>query len=214
VFVTGNANKLAEVKTIIETHLPSVRLVSESIDLPELQGEPEEISLEKCKIASKALGNRAVIVEDTCLCFNALKGLPGPYIKWFLDKLGHDGLNTLLHGWEDKTAYALCTFSYQESPESEAKVFVGKTHGKIVPARGPKNFGWDPIFEPDGFGKTFAEMDSETKNSISHRRRALDGLIQYLTQESHTPSQKRNAEQEEETKEGDGTTRKRQKRSK
>jgi inosine triphosphate pyrophosphatase len=52
------------------------------------------------------------MVEDTCLCFNALQGLPGPYIKWFLGKLGHDGLNRMLHGFEDKTAYAQCTFAY------------------------------------------------------------------------------------------------------
>jgi inosine/xanthosine triphosphate pyrophosphatase family protein len=52
------------------------------------------------------------MVEDTCLCFNALQGLPGPYIKWFLQKLGHDGLNRMLAGFDDKSAYALCVFAY------------------------------------------------------------------------------------------------------
>ena len=46
-----------------------------------------------------------VLVEDTCLCFHAMKGLPGPYIKWFLDKLGHDGLNKMLQGFDDYSAY-------------------------------------------------------------------------------------------------------------
>jgi inosine triphosphate pyrophosphatase len=54
----------------------------------------------------------AVMVEDTSLCFNALKGLPGPYIKWFLGKVGHEGLNKMLVGFEDKTAYAQCVFAY------------------------------------------------------------------------------------------------------
>ena len=52
------------------------------------------------------------MVEDTCLCFNAMHGLPGPYCKWFLQKLGHDGLNRMLVGFEDKSAYAQCTFAY------------------------------------------------------------------------------------------------------
>lgn len=59
------------------------------------QGEPEDISREKCRIAAKLVGG-AVMVEDTSLCFNALGGLPGPYIKWFLEKLGHEGLNNML----------------------------------------------------------------------------------------------------------------------
>ena len=52
------------------------------------------------------------MVEDTCLCFNAMHGLPGPYCKWFLQKLGHDGLNRMLVGFDDKSAYAQCTFAY------------------------------------------------------------------------------------------------------
>lgn len=52
------------------------------------------------------------MVEDTSLCFNAMGGLPGPYIKWFLQRLGHDGLNRMLAGFEDKTGYAQCIFAY------------------------------------------------------------------------------------------------------
>ncbi len=52
------------------------------------------------------------MVEDTSLCFNAYGGLPGPYIKWFLKNLGHEGLNRMLAGFEDKSAYAQCIFAY------------------------------------------------------------------------------------------------------
>ena len=62
------------------------------------------------------------MVEDTGLCFNALGGLPGPYIKWFLEGLGHDGLNTLLGGFQDKTAYAQCVFAFCAGPGHEVKV--------------------------------------------------------------------------------------------
>ena len=48
-------------------------------------------------------------------------------------------------------------------------MFVGRTHGRIVPARGDNQFGWDPVFEPEGFGETYAEMAAKVKNTISHR---------------------------------------------
>lgn len=131
-------------------------------------------------------------MEDTCLCFNALGGLPGPYIKWFLDKLQHDGLNKLLVGFDDKSAYAQCTFAYSTGePDAVPQVFVGKTHGRIVPARvreGSPVFGWDPIFEPSGFDETFAEMDRTVKNSISHRFLALEKLTGFLLQSSRSVS--------------------------
>eukprot|EP00743_Colponemidia_sp_Colp-15_P007538 GILK01008150.1.p1 GENE.GILK01008150.1~~GILK01008150.1.p1 ORF type:complete len:189 (-),score=20.23 GILK01008150.1:83-649(-) len=177
-FVTGNAKKLEEVSAILGNSIP---LINQALDLPELQGEPEYISAEKCRIAARTIGG-PVIVEDTSLCFNALKGLPGPYIKWFLDKLGHDGLNRMLMGFEDKSAYAMCIFAFTEGPDCEPRVFVGKTAGTIVTARGPNNFGWDPVFQPDGFAETYAEMDKSVKNTISHRYKSLQLLKEFLLQ--------------------------------
>jgi inosine triphosphate pyrophosphatase len=136
-FVTGNAKKLEEVKAILSTggSLP-VEIISQKIDLPELQGEPEEISAQKCVLAANEVGG-PVMVEDTSLCFNALGGLPGPYIKWFLEKTGHTGLNNLLAAYDDKSAYAQCIFSYSAGPGHTPVVFDGRTAGRIVPARGP-----------------------------------------------------------------------------
>ncbi|CAN0875659.1 Inosine triphosphate pyrophosphatase [Linum grandiflorum] len=168
-FVTGNAKKLEEVRAILGQSIPFQSL---KLDLPELQGEPEEISKEKARLAAVEVKG-PVLVEDTCLCFNALKGLPGIPFKWFLQKIGHEGLNNLLMAYEDKSAYALCAFSFALGPDVEPITFVGKTPGKIVPARGPTDFGWDPIFQADGFEQTYAEMAKEEKNKISHRYRAL-----------------------------------------
>ena len=72
-------NRLEEVISILGDSLP-FNLVSAKIDLPELQGEPEEVSKEKCRLAAKEV-NGPVMVEDTSLCYNALGGLPGVYIK-------------------------------------------------------------------------------------------------------------------------------------
>jgi inosine triphosphate pyrophosphatase len=178
-FVTGNAKKLEEVRTILGGEALPFDIVSRKLDLPELQGEPEEISAQKCNLAAKEVGG-PVFVEDTSLCFNALGGLPGPYIKWFLDKTGHEGLNNMLHAYPDKSAYALCVFAYSEGPGSQPLTFAGRTLGKIVPARGPNDFGWDPVFQPDDFEQTYAEMDKAVKNTISHRYRALELLKQHL----------------------------------
>jgi inosine triphosphate pyrophosphatase len=183
-FVTGNAKKLEEVKAIIGAQrtagveLPDVQ--ARKIDLPELQGEPELVSAEKCRLAAREVGG-AVMVEDTCLCFNALGGLPGPYIKWFLEKTGLTGLNNLLAAYDDKSAYAQCVFSFSPGPGAEPVTFDGRTAGKIVPARGDTAFGWDPVLEPtEGGGLTYAQMQNDAKNAISHRRRALDKLTAYL----------------------------------
>jgi non-canonical purine NTP pyrophosphatase (RdgB/HAM1 family) len=126
-FVTGNQNKLKEVRAILgEEHADKFTLEACKVDLPELQGEPEDIAKEKVMLAAKQIDG-PTLVEDTSLCYNALKGLPGPYVKWFLDKLGHDGLNKMLAGYEDKTAYAQCIFAYIDGPGGEPKVFTG-TH--------------------------------------------------------------------------------------
>lgn len=178
-FVTGNANKLRETQRIVGGAVP---MVSRKVDLDELQGEPEEVSRRKCRLAAEVVGGPTV-VEDTSLCFNALGGLPGVYIKWFLDKTGHAGLNNLLAAYDDKTAYAQCIFAYSRGPGAEPVLFVGRCPGRVVPARGPNAFGWDPVFEPDeGGGLTFAEMDAERKNAISHRSRALAELKRWFAE--------------------------------
>eukprot|EP01038_Epipyxis_sp_PR26KG_P010505 gene10505-14117_t len=177
-FVTGNKKKLEEVIAIFGYSLPFT-LVSQKIDLPELQGDPVEVSIEKCKLAVEKVGG-PVLVEDTSLCFNALGGLPGIYIKWFLEKIGHEGLNNLLVAYPDKSAYAQCIFSFCAGPGYEPIAFIGKTDGHIVPARGPLDFGWDPVFQPLGFDQTYAEMPKEVKNTLSHRYRSLENVKIYL----------------------------------
>lgn len=177
-FITGNKNKLGEVKAILE---PTIEVRSQALDLIEVQGTLEEVTIAKCKSAAEQIGG-PVLVEDTCLCFDALKGLPGPYIKWFMKDLGHEGLNNLLVAYEDKGAKAVCTFGFSQGPGHEPILFQGITQGRVVPARGPANFGWDPIFEYEG--QTYAEMDKAEKNKISHRGRALEKLQSWFAEQT------------------------------
>ncbi len=72
------------------------------------------------------------MVEDTSLCFEALGGLPGPYIKDFLTKLGHDGLNRMLSGFATNNAYAQCIFALSLGPGHTPITFTGRTPGKVA----------------------------------------------------------------------------------
>ena len=180
-FITGNKKKLEEFLQIIvgsslEKHY---EISNKTFDLDELQGTPEFIATRKAKEATTHC-DTAVIIEDVSLSFNALKGLPGPYIKDFLGNLGREGLWKLLEGFEDKTAYAQCTYAICRGKGHEPILYTGKCHGKIVKPKGENMFGWDPIFQPDGFKETFAEISTEAKNKISHRGKALVLVKKYL----------------------------------
>ncbi|KAH9468549.1 hypothetical protein Pst134EA_009087 [Puccinia striiformis f. sp. tritici] len=174
VFVTGNANKLREVKKILCSDISSdaslkIEVESKALDLPEIQGSTQDVAREKSKAAAKLIGGPCITeasLTDTALCFKAMGDLPG--------------LNTMLEGFKNKEATALCTFAYCE-PGKDPILFVGATQGTIVPPRGPTNFGWDPIFEVDGTGLTYAEMSSEQKNGLSHRSKALEKLRRHFS---------------------------------
>ncbi|CAG7920008.1 unnamed protein product [Penicillium olsonii] len=187
-FITGNKNKLLEVRAILGN---VIEVDSQAVEVPEIQGTIEEIAKEKAKRAAEAI-NGPALTEDTALEFRALKGLPGPYIKHFMEALGHEGLNKMLDGFEDRTAEAVCTFAFCRGPGEEPIIFQGRTEAS------PTNFGWDPIFEYDG-KQTYAEMDKEAKvrenpfvrnkpytkgaqNKISHRYKALVKLQQWLAE--------------------------------
>ena len=200
VFVTGNKNKVEELRAIVlETLGPDWTVASFSLDLPEPQGTAAEIVTEKCRKGAERVCAespdtvKAVVVEDTSLCFNAMGGLPGPYIRWFLEKLGPTGLHKMLAGFDDKTAEATCTIAISiDGGKTVAGLFEGVCKGRIVAPRGSNHFGWDPCFEPweqsPGVSspETFAEMKPLWKNTISHRRRALDGLRTWILSNLHS----------------------------
>ncbi|KAL5121613.1 nucleoside triphosphate pyrophosphohydrolase ham1 [Pleosporales sp. CAS-2024a] len=175
-FITGNKNKLAEVQAILAG---VIELRSQSMDLVEVQGTVEQVTIDKARRAAEAIKG-PVLVEDTCLCFKAMNDLPGPYIKWFMQSLGAAQMHKMLAGFDDKSAQAVCTFAYCEGPGHEPVLFQGRTHGKLVESRGPTIFGWDSCFEYQG--QTYAEMDKSEKNKISHRAKALDKLKEWLAQ--------------------------------
>jgi inosine triphosphate pyrophosphatase len=188
-FVTGNDNKFKEAKAIVDTYEDfdgQVELIQLKVDLPEIQGSSEDIVKFKLEEAHKyngVTGHKffAFIIEDTSLEFNALGGMPGVYIKWFLEKTGVDNLVKMLSVFEDKSAYACCTFGYKSyDPSSEPIMFEGRVLGQIVEPTGFRSFGWDCIFKPDGYTQTYAEMDKSVKNKISPRSLAFTRMLKHI----------------------------------
>jgi Ham1 family len=86
------------------------------------------------------------------------------------------GLNRMLDGFQTRAAWALCTFAYSAGPGSEPILFEGRTEGKIVPARGPSKFGWDPVFEAEDTGLTYVYYCYNLLLSAARRFHAVQRL--------------------------------------
>lgn len=190
VFVTGNQNKVAELGEHVKTKYAKLSILD--LDLPEIQdSDVLKIVEEKCKCAFREVNKsfednknqgespKSVLIEDVCLNFKALNGMPGPYIKWFLKAVGPSGLEKMLAGYEDKSAEAVCIYALMDS-KHKIVFCKGSVRGKVVKPRG-SSWGWDPIFEEDRSGMTFAEMDLSMKFKFSHRSNAITVLKKYLT---------------------------------
>jgi inosine triphosphate pyrophosphatase len=86
----------------------------------------------------------------------------------------------MLSGFDDKTAMAECRIAFCR-PGTEPQIFCGQAAGTIVAPRGDSNFGWDPVFQPEGKDKTYAEMTAEEKNDGSHRQKAIEAFQNFMT---------------------------------
>jgi Ham1 family protein len=157
------------------------QIVSQKLDLDEYQGSVDYIAIKKCQSALKLISG-PILIEDTSLHLNALNGLPGPYIKDFIQKLELNGLPKMISAWQDKSAVAKCIVAYGENESSEIMLFHGSIKGSIVNSAGSSGFGWDIYFVPEGYNQTFAELGDEVKNKISHRFKAFQAFKEYFLQ--------------------------------
>ena len=172
-FITGNKYKFQEAQAII----PSLEQLD--IDLPEIQSlDPHEIIKNKLETA-KQHHDGEFIVADTSLYFDALNGLPGPYIKWFLETVGNEGMYQMCGAFGKFNARAEVLLGYLDK-SGLVTYYSGSISGVIVSHRGEHGLGWDPIFQPEGSDKTFAELKAEKKSDYSMRRIAFEELAGYL----------------------------------
>ena len=172
--VTGNANKLRE----WQRQMPDdIVLSSIDIDLPEIQSDDsEEIVADKARRAYEAAG-KPVVVEDVSASLAHLNGLPGPFIKFFMKRLGRDALYQLA-AHEGEAALVSCVVAYYDG--EELLIVRGDVAGTVVSPRGDGGFGFDVTFVPDGHDKTYAEMSDEEKDTVSHRRKAIRAFVEAI----------------------------------
>lgn len=175
-FITGNANKFEEVRTV----LGGVPLEQVSIDLPEIQSLDAREVIRQKLLAAQRYERGEYIVEDTSLYLSCLNyQLPGPFIKWFEKGITNDGIVRLAGKMGDDKARAAVIIGYIDAA-GDIAFFEGALEGKIVPPRGDKDFGWGPIFQPDGSAKTFGEIERDEKHAISMRGIAARKLKEFL----------------------------------
>lgn len=181
--ITGNAGKAAEFKKLLD--IPNVTLDHKKLDLHEIQEtDIRAISRFKSEQAiqqaqKQNLNYDAVLTDDTALQLDALNGLPGPLIKWFLDRLEAKGIWELTNGKKPE-AQAVCMLGLGWIQSGKTEHFAGTVEGKLVEPVGNKGFGWDGIFLPNHSEKTYGELSDIEKNRISHRAKAVEKLKIYL----------------------------------
>ena len=172
-FVTGNQGKAEEVARYLSAKINHV-----SLDLEEIQSlDLEKIVEDKALRAYDQLKSK-VLVEDVSFTFHSMGNLPGPLIKWFLNELKNEGLCRLVDGKDRSCTATVCYGLYDGS---KVRTFSGSMEGTVADSpRGDRSFGWAPVFIPNGFNKTYAELSIEEQGTISMRNKALVKLKGYL----------------------------------
>ena len=172
---TGNIHKFHEARSILtklDIAVGMLRMKDTEIQSDRLK----EIAMTSAQEVYKR-ASLPVIVEDAGLFIDALKGFPGHYAAYAYKTVGNKGLLKLLQGVENRKAVFKAAIAYCESETKTPLVFEGEAEGEITVAErvgnGKSGFGFDPIFQPSGSAKTFAEMTLEEKNRFSHRAKAV-----------------------------------------
>ncbi|MEP1490142.1 MAG: non-canonical purine NTP diphosphatase [Algibacter sp.] len=185
VFATNNQNKIKEVQALVPSNIKllSLKDINCNEDIPETQNTIEGNAKQKVDYIKNKYGLDC-FADDTGLEVEALNGAPGVYSARYagaqrdandnMDLLLKNLKNTVNRNAQFKTVVVLQLNGKQVS-------FTGICEGTITTSKsGEKGFGYDPIFQPKDYSKTFAEMDLELKNSIGHRGKAITQLVQFL----------------------------------
>ena len=183
VFATNNAHKLEEVGAMLGENYEvlSLREIGCHDDIPETADTFAGNAIQKARYVKEHYGYDC-FADDSGLEVDALDGAPGVYSARYsgggseanMDKLLHNLTEENERGAQFRTVIALLI-------GEEPRLFEGVVRGTIIrERRGEGGFGYDPIFVPDGYDCTFAELGSEVKNRISHRAKAVEKLAEYL----------------------------------
>ena len=186
VFATNNLNKLSEIRSLVPVGIEilSLKDINCNEDLPETNPTLQENALQKARYVFNKYGFNC-FADDTGLEIEALGGEPGVYSARYAgeDCSAEDNMKKVLDKLEGgqqrsanfRTVIALII-------DRKETLFEGECKGRISQTKsGAEGFGYDPIFMPDGFRETFAEMTKKDKGAISHRGKAVEKLVKYLS---------------------------------
>ena len=192
VFATNNKHKLEEIRSILGSRVEVLSLADINChdDIPETGTTLEANAMQKAEYIASKYGT-SVFADDTGLEVDALNGAPGVYSARYAGGDGHDSeanMTKLLAELGEnnnrnarfRTVIALI-ITDDNGKTTTVKQFEGIVNGTIIrERRGGEGFGYDPIFQPEGYNETFAELGNDIKNTISHRARAVAKLAEYL----------------------------------
>lgn len=189
IFATNNKHKLHEVRELLGNKIEIVSLAEIGLegDIPETADTLDGNALQKARWVWERTGEDC-FADDTGLEVEALGGAPGVYSARYAGEhcSFDDNINKLLKaldGTDNRKADFRTVVCLIE--KGKERYFEGRVDGKILTERyGDEGFGYDPIFMPERFAVSFAEMPLEVKNMISHRGRAIAKLAEYLSQQA------------------------------
>ncbi len=183
---SGNPHKIEELQQILEPLGIQLKSTLDYPNAPEVEEDRPDLkgnALKKARFWFEKTGLPS-IADDTGLEVEALDGAPGVYSARYAGEnvTYQDNVDKLLRelaGEKNRAAQFRTVISY--IIDGEEYFFEGVCKGKILTKeKGSKGFGYDPIFKPEGYHETFAELDAEEKNKISHRGRALEKFVEFL----------------------------------
>ena len=186
VFATNNQHKLSEIRQILgdRVEVLSLKDINCDVDIPETGTTLEANALQKAQYIYDHY-QMNVFADDTGLEVDALHGAPGVYSARYAGGEGHDSeanmAKLLRELGENNNRRARFRTVIALIIQGQVHEFEGIVDGEIIrERRGGEGFGYDPIFQPEGYDKTFAELGVEVKNQISHRARATQKLVEFL----------------------------------
>ena len=183
---TGNEHKVFEINEIVKAQgYKDISFAAVKGDFNPIEDGStfEENSLIKATEGAK-LSQNITLADDSGLCIDALNGAPGLYSARYAGSQDEKIARILkeLDGIENRKAKFVCCMTLVDKDGNILHTTRGECHGQIINERkGVNGFGYDPVFLPDGYDITLAEMSEEGKNSISHRGRALTKMLEYLS---------------------------------
>ena len=189
IIATGNKGKVKEFEELFYSYGYEIETLLDHPEIPDIPETGEtflENAYQKASFLSEHLG-KIVLADDSGLEVDALDGAPGIYSARYAGEHGNDKKNNekLLKDLKElntsnREANFICSLVLV-GPEREPLFVEGKVYGTILEEpRGENGFGYDPLFIPEGYDKTFSQMGIDEKNKISHRYRALNALIEKL----------------------------------